>query len=87
MTTKDRMDLIELIEKRPDNDLVRDMLAFAAAHVLDLEVERHTGVPWAYAAKSGRNSGTAIATVRSRIAFASSVQSASSIAPRVAGSP
>src|SRR5919112_3963616 len=35
----------ELIEKRADTDLVREMLAFAAGRVMDLEVETLTGVP------------------------------------------
>src|ERR687885_2419939 len=43
--TDDRMALVELIEKRADADLVREMLAFAAAHLMDLEVETLTGAP------------------------------------------
>src|SRR4051794_18691122 len=43
--TDARMALLELIEKRADTDLVREMLAFAAARVMDLEVEAKTGVP------------------------------------------
>src|SRR4029079_4133765 len=46
MTMTDaRMALLELIEKRADTDLVREMLAFAAARVMDLEVETLTGAP------------------------------------------
>ena len=41
--TDDRMALIELIEKRADTDLVREMLAFAAERLMDLEVETLTG--------------------------------------------
>jgi putative transposase len=43
--TDDRMNLLELIEKRADADLVREMLAFAAERLMDLEVEGRTGVP------------------------------------------
>ena len=43
--TDDRMALVELIEKRADADLVREMLAFAAARLMDLEVETLTGAP------------------------------------------
>ena len=43
--TDDRMALLELIEKRADTDLVREMLAFAAKRLMELEVEARTGVP------------------------------------------
>ena len=43
--TDDRMNLLELIEKRADADLVREMLAFAAERLMDLEIEGRTGVP------------------------------------------
>jgi len=43
--TDGRMALLELIEKRADTDLVREMLAFAAARLMDLEVETLTGAP------------------------------------------
>ncbi len=43
--TDDRMTLIELIEKGTDADLVRDLLAFAAKRMMDLEVEARTGAP------------------------------------------
>src|SRR4051812_49982066 len=43
--TDARMALVELIEKRADTDLVREMLAFAAARLMDLEVETLTGAP------------------------------------------
>ncbi|HMC72939.1 MAG TPA: transposase, partial [Terriglobales bacterium] len=39
------MALLELIEKRADTDLVREMLAFAAERLMELEVEARTGVP------------------------------------------
>jgi transposase-like protein len=43
--TDERMALIELIEKGADADLIRDMLAFAAERLMNLEVEALTGVP------------------------------------------
>lgn len=41
--TDDRMALIELIEQGADGDLVREMLAFAAERMMDLEIEARTG--------------------------------------------
>ena len=41
--TDDRMALMELIEKGADGDLVRDMLAFAAERIMELEIEARTG--------------------------------------------
>lgn len=41
----DRMALVELIEQGADSDLVRDMLAFAAERMMDLEIEARTGAP------------------------------------------
>ena len=43
--TDDRMALIELIEKGADGDLVRDLLAFAAERMMELEIEAKTGAP------------------------------------------
>ncbi len=43
--TDDRMALLELIEKTGDTDLVRDMLAFAAERLMDMEAEVLTGAP------------------------------------------
>src|SRR5215218_3030672 len=43
--TDDRMALIELVEKGADGDLVRDLLAFAAERMMELEVEARTGAP------------------------------------------
>ena len=37
--TDDRMTLIELVEKQADGDLVREMLAFAAERIMEVEVE------------------------------------------------
>jgi transposase-like protein len=39
------MVLIELIEKGADGDLVRDLLAFAAERMMELEIQAKTGVP------------------------------------------
>ena len=41
--TDERMALIELIEKGADADLVRELLAFAADRMMELEVEAKTG--------------------------------------------
>jgi putative transposase len=43
--TDDRMTLLELIEKEADPDLVRDMLAYAAERIMEVEIEAHTGAP------------------------------------------
>ena len=43
--TDERMALIELIEKGADGDLVRELLAFAAERMMELEIEAKTGVP------------------------------------------
>ena len=48
--TDARMALLELIEKRADTDLVREMLAFAAERLMELEVAGLTGA--AYGEKS-----------------------------------
>ena len=37
--TDERMALIELVEKQADGDLVREMLAFAAERIMEVEVE------------------------------------------------
>ncbi len=43
--TDDRLKLLELVEKGADTDLVREMLAFAADRVMDIEVTARTGAP------------------------------------------
>ena len=48
--TDERMALLELVEKDADADLVREMLAFAAERLMELEVEAATG-----AAKGARS--------------------------------
>jgi len=41
--TEDRLALFELIDQSTDVDLVRDMLAFAAGRMMEIEVEARTG--------------------------------------------
>lgn len=41
--TEDRLALFELIDQSTDDDLVRDMLAFAAGRIMEMEVEARTG--------------------------------------------
>ena len=48
--TDERMALLDLVEKNADGDLVREMLAFAAERLMELEVEAATG-----AAKGARS--------------------------------
>ena len=43
--TDAKMALLELVEQEADTDLVREMLAFAAERMMDLEIEARTGVP------------------------------------------
>lgn len=43
--TDDRVPLIELIEKGAGGDLVRELLAFAAERLMELDVEARTGAP------------------------------------------
>ena len=40
--TDDRIALLELIEKRADADFVREMLAFAAERLMEVEVSSAT---------------------------------------------
>ena len=41
--TDDRMALIELVDKQADGDLIREMLAFAAERIMEVEVKVRTG--------------------------------------------
>jgi hypothetical protein len=43
--TDERMALLELVEKDADGHLVREILAFAAERVMEMEVEAATGAP------------------------------------------
>ena len=43
--TDAKMALLELVEQEADADLVREMLAFAAERMMDLEIEAKTGAP------------------------------------------
>ena len=43
--TDAKMALLELVEQEADADLVREMLAFAAERLMDLEIEAKTGAP------------------------------------------
>lgn len=58
MTNK-RMALIELAEKQADSDLVRDMLAYAADRITEVEVGLRTGAGRARARRCARSSATA----------------------------
>lgn len=42
--TNERMALLEPIEQRADGNLVREMLAYAAERIMEMEVELKTGV-------------------------------------------
>jgi putative transposase len=41
--TEDRLALFDLIDQSTDDDLARDMLAFAAGRIMEMEVEAYTG--------------------------------------------
>ncbi|GBR39812.1 hypothetical protein AA101099_1828 [Neoasaia chiangmaiensis NBRC 101099] len=43
--TDDKMALLELVEQASDGDFVREMLAFAADRMMEMEVEARTGAP------------------------------------------
>src|SRR5687768_9346531 len=43
--TDAKMALLQLVEQEADADLVREMLAFAAERIMELEIEAKTGVP------------------------------------------
>lgn len=43
--TDEKMALLELVEQASDGDFVREILAFAAGRMMDMEVEARTGAP------------------------------------------
>lgn len=43
--TDAKMALLELVEQEADTDLVREMLAFAAERMMEMEIEAKTGAP------------------------------------------
>ena len=43
--TDEKMALLELVEQASDGDFVREMLAFAADRMMEMEVEARTGAP------------------------------------------
>jgi hypothetical protein len=58
--TDDRMALIELIEKDADADLIREMLAFAAGRVMELEATAQAGAAKGARGGSGRRVSPAV---------------------------
>ncbi len=42
--TDDMMNMRALVEKKPDADLLREMIGFAAEKLVELEVDAATGV-------------------------------------------
>lgn len=71
--TDDRMALVELIEQGADSDLVRDMLAFAAERMMDLEIEARTGAPSGSRGAARLTTVTAIASMVGTPALAGSI--------------
>jgi hypothetical protein len=61
--TDDRMALVELIEQGADSDLVREMLAFAAERMMDMESRRRPGFLPVLVVPPGSTTVTAIASV------------------------
>ena len=59
--TIDRVAMKELLEKGSDQDLLREMLAFVAARMMDVEVESLTGAAHGERSPERTTSATAIA--------------------------
>lgn len=79
MTDK-RMALIELIEKKADDDLVRKMLAFAAKRIIGAEVRRGRRPQRVHERRCGRFRETDTATVtRILVQYGSRWKSQSSV--------
>ena len=51
--TDERMALQSLLEKTPDADFLRDMIAFAAERLMELDVESRTGAERGEGGKAG----------------------------------
>ena len=56
--TDAKMALLQLVEQEADADLVREMLAFAAERMMELEIEAKTGVPAGARSADRVNHGT-----------------------------